>query len=238
MRCLAGARRPGYSARPASRILAVAVLALGSAPGCATRAPLPAGPPRAEAAAAAVDATALRQPARFVFSWSLRDGEARFSGDGVARTAPPHHARLDLFGPRGEGYVSAALVDMELRLPTGADPTLLPPAPLLWSVLGVFREPQGAVLVGTDLQADTVLVYERGSERWRFRVTGGVVRGAEWEDGRRGRRTVEVREVGTLQRPSLVVYRDWQAYRELSIEVEEAEYVAAFPPETWTPGSS
>ena len=62
---------------------------------------------------AAVAATEPKQRLRIVFDWSLQERDAKFSGSGAIRTEPPYHVRLDLFGPRGEGYLSAALVDFD-----------------------------------------------------------------------------------------------------------------------------
>ncbi|HUH13474.1 MAG TPA: hypothetical protein VMK65_10205 [Longimicrobiales bacterium] len=174
--------------------------------------------------------------ARYVFRWTLRDGEARFQGEGVARIEAPYQARLDLFGPRGEGYLSAALVGDELRLPAGAGEAPLPPPALLWSVLGVLRPPPDAQLAATDTVPEMLLLYRRGPEQWRFRLEDGVVQHARWEDGQRGRQTVEVTRVGTLGRPSMVVYRDWSAVRELTLDVTHAEQVDGFAPDIWYPG--
>ena len=98
---------------------------------------------------AATAATEPKQRLRIVFDWTLQERDAKFSGSGAIRAESPYHVRLDLFGPRGEGYLSAALVDWDLRLPPGAPQDLLPPPAMLWSVFGVFRPPQGAQLVST-----------------------------------------------------------------------------------------
>ena len=50
----------------------------------------------------------------------------------MARIEPPSKARLDLFLDNGEGVLSAALVDDELRLPHGAPEDILPPVELMW----------------------------------------------------------------------------------------------------------
>ncbi|NIP78984.1 MAG: hypothetical protein GWM90_07200, partial [Gemmatimonadetes bacterium] len=84
-------------------------------PGCAGRSVPETVDP--SAAADAIARTAPDRPLRVRFDWRILDGEARFSGEGVARIEPPYRARLDLFGPQGEGYLSAALVAGELRLP-------------------------------------------------------------------------------------------------------------------------
>ncbi|MGH7460782.1 MAG: hypothetical protein ACREMA_07105, partial [Longimicrobiales bacterium] len=144
--------------------------------GCATQAsPAQPGPGAIDPAveARALAATQLRSRMRVVFDWSLQDRDARFSGEGVTRLEPPYRARLDLFGPRGEGYLSAALVDFELRMPPGADTNVLPPPALLWSVLGVFRTPQGAQLASAKGDsAASELVYRVGNQSWTFKLNG------------------------------------------------------------------
>ena len=217
------------------RSLLVGSLAAAALTACAGRAPVAEGPPRPEVAGEAVRRSAPEGAARYVFRWTLRDGEARFQGEGAARIEAPYRARLDLFGPRGEGYLRAALVGDELRLPAGVTDVPLPPPALLWSVLGVLRPPPDAELAATDTTPHVSLLYRRGAEQWRFRIEDGVVRYAEWEDGERGRQTVEVTRVGTLGRPSLVVYRDWSAFRELTLDVTHAEQVDGFAPDIWNP---
>ena len=188
---------------------------------------------------AAIAGTQLKKRVRITFGWSLQDRDARFSGDGVTRIEAPHQARLDLFGPRGETYLMAALVDFDLRLPPGAmGSQLLPPPTLLWSVLGVFRPPQNAELVATSGDStQTELQYRAGEERWSFSLRGGRLQRAEWTGPSQGRQTVEIREYDSSGVPSRVVYRDWPAFRELSLNLTQTYDVAeSFPPEIWRPG--
>lgn len=192
------------------------------------------GAPEPELARSGEDATAPTGATRTVFDWNLAEGEARFRGEGVARVAEPYRARLDLFGPRGESYVRAVLIDRDLELPPGIADAPLPPPGLLWSVLGVFREPAGAQLQASEARADTThLLYTRGSERWSFRLVADLLRFAEWRAEDNQRRTVDVREVGASGRPAEVVYRDWTAFRELTVSVKHVEEVGSFPAETW-----
>jgi hypothetical protein len=86
-------------------------------------------------------------------------GRGRFNGRGVARIEPPYHARLDLFGPRGDTYLSAALVDDQIRLPPGVQAVQLPPPALMWAVLGVVAPPAEAVLVGTRQDPERAELY-------------------------------------------------------------------------------
>ncbi|HEX7117646.1 MAG TPA: hypothetical protein VF212_02605 [Longimicrobiales bacterium] len=171
-----------------------------------------------------------------MFDWTARERDARFTGRGAARVEAPYRARLDLFGPRGEGYLSAAIVEGELRLPPNVDPRAVPPAPLLWSVLGVVRPPEGAALVGASREGGTArLDYERDGGRWTFLVEGGRLRRAEWNSPDGGRYTVELEGQGAHGLPQRAVYRDWAAFTELTLELDEVERVESFPPEIWTP---
>src|SRR5690606_772886 len=135
------------------------------------------------------------RPLRVLFDWTLTERDARFTGKGVARVQSPYHARLDLFGPRGEGYLAAALVGMELRLPPRAAAASLPvpPPPLFWTALGVFRPPAAGVLVETLQDGDRLrLRYQEDESSWTFEFAGDALRRAEWMHPRTGRQTVEI----------------------------------------------
>jgi len=186
----------------------------------------------------AMESTAPERPRRIVFNWTAREQDGRFSGQGVARIEPPYRARLDLFGPRGEGYLTAALVGDELRLPAAAPAMPVPPPALLWSVVGVFTPPPGARLSATRVDGErTTLEYADGPARWRFRFEGGQLRAVEWERSGAGRRTVEIRKARPDGLPIEAAYRDWAEYRELVLTLDRAEDVEPFPPEIWSPDS-
>lgn len=202
---------------------------------CAARSEPPERPIVRELEAEAVRATAPTAPLHILFDWTAREQDARFTGRGVARVEPPYRARMDLFGPRGEGYLSAAVVDGELRLPRNVSPSAVPPAPLLWSVLGVFFPPEQATLVGASSDGDRArLDFERDGERWTFILEAGRMKRAEWNVGGR-RYTVELEGTGPHGLPQKAVYRDWAAFTELRLELDEVERVESFAPDTWTP---
>lgn len=212
--------------------------------GCGPTHVLPPGsgqPPDPALAQAIVDSTALRRPLHLIFAWNFTEAGARFSGRGSTRVQQPHYARLDLFGPRGETYLSAAAVGDELILPPNLPSgmrSVVPPIALLWSALGVVRQPEGSVLAATALQGDTAtLSYRRGDESWRFRIVGNRLQYVEWNGPNAGRRTVELRGEGAHNLPAVAVYRDWAAFRELTLTLEQANEVDFFPPQTWDPGS-
>jgi hypothetical protein len=228
--------RAGY--HPAFRIprrilAALPLLAAACAARGATRTEQPPDPALAREAA---EATAPRRTLQILFDWSARERDARFSGRGVARVQPPYHARLDLFGPRGEAYLTAALVDDDLRLPPATREAPVPPPPLLWSVLGVFWPPPGAELRSTTRDGGTVrLEYGRGAERWFFRLEGGRLRFAEWRPAEGGRHTVDLQPGEEDGPPRQAVYRDWAAFAELVLTLDSVEDVPSFSPDIWAP---
>jgi hypothetical protein len=209
--------------------------------GCAT-APVqtPDGPPpQPQLAQQLIDSTTLRRPLRLVFSWNYTEENARFSGQGATRVQPPYMARLDLFGPRGETYLSAAAVGDELRLPAALNPSLramVPPVALLWTALGVLRAPEGATLQATQQRGDTLIIsYTRDQDRWSFRAIRGKLQYAEWNGPQSGRKTVELRGSASHGLPAVAVYRDWPAFRELTLTLDQVNEVASFPQDTWYP---
>jgi len=169
-----------------------------------------------------------------VFRWSLREGQSRFSGQGAARIAQDMRARLDLFGPQDVPYLSAILRDDRLSLPAGVPAHAVPPAPLLWTALGVIRPPDGARLAVAQVDGrETRLAYEAADGVWSFLARDGVLISAEWRAGDGARHTVELTGAVAGAPPRSALYRDWQEYRELTLEIEDQEEVDAFPPETW-----
>lgn len=193
------------------------------------------GVPDPAIARAALDSTAPTQPLRIVFDWRMRERDGRFHGKGVARVEPPDRARIDLFGPRGDGLLSAAMVDGTVRMPPSRQTVDLPPAPMMWAVLGVVEPPDGAQLVSTAQKGDRVqLLYLDGGRRLRYDLDRGRLRGVQWDGPGNRRYTVQL-EGDSLRVPSRAVYRDWAGYVELVIELKQVEDVDPYPPETWVP---
>lgn len=217
-----------------SLILVAAVA--GCASGGAAPAPPAAGPPDRALEAEAVSSTGLGQPLELVFAWRLAEREARFTGRGVARIEGDR-ARVDLFGPRGESYLSAVLVDRELHLPSGLESVPLPPPDLFWSVLGIFRPPPGVELaVARDEGRTRRLEYRRAGDRWLFRLDAGRLTEAEWTGSSEGRRTVKLEGYHARGVPVKATYRDWPAFVELEMTLGEVREVDGFPNEIWTIG--
>lgn len=182
----------------------------------------------------AVSATALSVPIHIVFDWSLQDRDARFSGQGVARIEGDR-ARVDLFGPRGEAYLSAILNGMDLQLPAGVQSVPLPPPALFWSVLGVFKPPGGGTLAAAERDnGDWRLEYTATDQVWRFQLADSSLKRAEWTGGGEGRRSVELQPEDPNGVPREATYRDWPAFLELRMSLVKVETVNGFPSETWT----
>lgn len=222
---------------------ATAALLFAAAACGAPSAPPPPAPAAIDASAVALrleGTTAPTEPARIFFEWSVSDRDARFQGRGVARVEPPYKARLDLFLGNGETVARAALVNDDLRLPAGAPAGLVPPAEMLWGILGVFRPGVNITLLGGESLGEgrIRLRYRRpdGIEL-RFTIAGGRV--AEIERLRQGS-TVERITVEPDDRnryPTAATYRDLAAFRELKLTRERVEQVEAFPPDIWEIGS-
>jgi hypothetical protein len=187
------------------------------------------------AAARYVDASAPDRPLRIIFAWTALDGDARFTGRGAARVEPPYHARLDLFGPRGETYVSAAVVDDDLRLPGGKAPLALPPVAMMWATLGVVAPPAEAVLVGTREEGTEVeLHYDVGESRLRYSLADGRLRTVQW-DGPGRRMAVQLDGSAQHGLPEEAAFRDWSGGTELMLKLEQVDEVESYPPEIWFP---
>jgi hypothetical protein len=212
-------------------VLAMTIAACGKATPPASPSPQTIDP---ALEAAAVAGTRVDTPMQIMFDWNLRDRDARFSGQGVARIEPDR-ARVDLFGPRGEGYLSAVLDGFDLELSLGVENVPLPPPALFWSVLGVFRAPPGATLARAEQQGgDVTLEYRAANDTWRFQMESGSLAHAEWTGSSAGRRTVELERGQNGELPSSALYRDWPAFLELRLTPKEVRKVNGFPAEIWT----
>ena len=195
----------------------------------------------AEVRAAALEAAERTRPAhptRLDFRWRAREPDFRDSGFGVARIEPPYRARLDLFLDNGETAAIAALVDDELRIPASLPTELVPPAPLLWAVLGVFRPGGGAEMLQGSVDRSTTEVEYRlpSGRRVRFLLRDGTLLDAELlERGSTVQRVFVSGSGGELAFPAEATYRNLADYRELELRLESVEHVDSFPRDIWTP---
>ncbi len=213
--------------------------------GCAGAAAAPpAGTPAPDPAAAEALASDLRRATtpssarQATFGWELDEAGAKLRGRGVVRFRPTDRIRLDLFGPRGETYLAAALVDETPRIPAAVEERFRLPSPaLLWGALGVFRPPSAARLQSATTANDSTVTLRytlEGEGTLEFRSRGGRLLGVRRLERGGNRETLELRRRadGQVERAE---YRDWAAYRTLVLTLEATTDVASFPEETWTP---
>lgn len=182
--------------------------------------------------------TRVAQPSRIVFRWRAQEPDFRDSGVGVARVEPPYRARLDLFLDNGEAVATAALVEDELRIPASLPSELVPPAPLMWAVFGVFRPGAGARMAQGRITRGTMeLEYELPSrDQVRFQLRDRAVVNAERLERGSVVETVFLsdREGDTIF-PGEATYRDLPGYRELKLTLVSIDHVDSFPPDIWYP---
>lgn len=217
-----------------------AVLASGA---CAPSVAPPAGTPAPDPQPVAdrlVRGTLPPSPQRAAFGWELNEAGARLRGQGVVRAQAPERLRLDLFGPRGETYLAAALVEESFRVPPAVAGRFPLPSPaLLWGALGVIRPPAGGRLVAASTEGEaTTLRYQTAQgETVEFRAEGARLRSVRRVGKSGALESVELTRSagGEIQRAE---YRDWAAYRTLVLTPESITNVEAFPESTWTPAGA
>lgn len=213
--------------------------------GCGTRQLEPEGAPvidPSDAADRLVQATLPSGPVKATFSWNLQEGRTRLQGQGVARYEAPSRLRLDLFGPRGTTYLSAALVDERFRLPPNArDVITLPSSSLLWAAVGIFQPPPSGRLLSVTTSGDVISVRysAEGDEIYDFRFNGSATAAhlssveRAGADGVTESLELSYDDSGTLRTAN---YRNWADFRDLEIQIENFEDATSFPPEIWLPG--
>lgn len=220
-------------------LMGAALLAAGCGPRLAEPAGTPAPDPQ-PVAERLVRATRPASPRQAAFGWELNEAGARLRGRGVVRAQAPDHLRLDLFGPRGETYLAAALVGETFRVPPAVAGRIPLPSPaLLWGALGVIRPPADGRLVAATTEGETTtLRYQTGQgETVEFRAEGSLLRSVRRVGKSGALESVELTRsaAGEIQRAE---YRDWAAYRTLVLTTESITNVEAFPESTWTPAGA
>ena len=222
-------------------LITLAALAGCGAPPAAANGPAPeAAAPGQDMAAIAAQvqrATLPSSPRQANFTWALDESGARFNGRGVARFRAPDRFRLDLFGPRGETYLAAALVDETPRVPAAlAQQRLTLPSPaLLWGVVGVVRPPSTARLVSAAAGETTVLRYDLGDQgTLEYRVRGSALQSVRRVRGGGVQESIDLEHAsnGAIRSAR---YREWIALRTLNLTLESTNDVASFPEDIWSP---
>ncbi|MBB4637065.1 hypothetical protein [Longimicrobium terrae] len=190
----------------------------------------------APVAAEAQRATTPTSPRQAQFGWQLDEAGAQFRGRGVARYEAPGRFRLDLFGPRGETYLAAALVDGQMRVPAVlAQRFALPSPALLWGAVGIVAPPADARLLNSSVSGEsTTIRYQLGTSVLEYRLRAGRLQSVRRSAGGGVAESIDLtwNDAGQLGRAQ---YRDWAAYRTLNLTVESQTDVAGFPEETWSP---
>jgi hypothetical protein len=183
-------------------------------------------------------ATAPASPRQVNFGWVLDEAGARFQGRGVARFEAPRRFRLDLFGPRGETYLAAALVDGEPRVPPALLERFRLPSPaLLWAAVGVIAPPDDAVLLEATARGnETTLRYRLGEDVLEYREEGGRLQSVRRRSGGAVAESIDLTYNDTG--PARAQYRDWAAYRTLNLTIESSTDVQQFSEDTWRPAGT
>ncbi|MEX2584137.1 MAG: hypothetical protein WD766_12740 [Gemmatimonadota bacterium] len=228
-------------------LLGVAVI--GSSAACASgRLAEPVGESAADPAELAAElraATIPAAPLQMSFAWNLDEGGSRVGGRGVVRVEAPERARLDLFGPRGETYLMAALVDGEYRLPSSASTNVALPSPaLLWSAIGVLQPPAAAALASATTSDDGAELRFETESREIFAYT--FARGVNGRydlsrlerAGRQGIIETVTIERGTDGGIRRTRYRNWAEYRDLTLDLETIRQTDGFEPNIWNPDAT
>jgi hypothetical protein len=205
------------------------------APGPAPAAGTPAAADPAALAASTARATVPASPRQVNFQWELDEAGARFRGRGVGRMVAPSRFRLDLFGPRGETYLAAALVDGEARVPPALIERFRLPSPaLLWATVGIIAPPADARLLSAAPDgAVTVLRYQLGDDVLEYRTRDGRLQTVRRTSRGGTAESIDLEYNATGLASAR--YRDWAAYRTLNLTLESATDVPSFPESTWTP---
>ena len=155
----------------------------------------------------------------------------------MARYEAPRRVRLDLFGPRGETFLAAALVDGEMRAPAVLLQRFRLPSPgLLWGAVGVVAPPAEARLLSATQGGETLVRYQLGADVLEYRARGGRLQSVRRLSGGGVAESIDL--TWGDQGPSRAQYRDWAAFRNLTLTVEQSTDVESFPEDTWTPPGS
>jgi hypothetical protein len=227
-------------------LVAVLTACAAASASAGTPPPSPAPAPAAEDATAPNPdsiAAALRRaslpssPRQVTFAWALDEAGSRFNGRGVARYAAPDRFRLDLFSPRGDSFLAAALVDETPRVPPQVEQKFRLPSPaLLWAAVGVVRPGSSARLVSATDEGGRVTVrYDLGDAgTLEYRAHGGRLDSVRRTKGGGVQETVDLDRdaAGALKAAR---YRDQAAYRTLNLTLESSTDVASFPSDVWSP---
>jgi hypothetical protein len=164
---------------------------------------------------------------KIVFQYDYTQPELRVRGEGVARISAPDSARLDFF-LNGQSTGHALLVGDEIRLTDGQESIrkFLPPAPLLWAVMGRLHVPAAADTT-VRVDADTLRVDIGHQPAWRATFAGEKLRRLELIDGGRIPQWVARPAAGPIR------YEQPRLRRTLLLTVSRVDTVPGFDASIW-----
>ena len=206
----------------------IAFAALLAAISMASACPPRAAPLDGDLAPARIPAAELPPVRRMVvFTWSYRDRDFSFRGEGVARVAPPDSARFDFFlnGAFGGGY-AILLGDRLLTSGGSAVRNMLPPAPLLWASLGRLTVPAAADTAAR-VDGDTLRVDIGREPTWRSTFVGDSLWQVELIDDGRIQQFVSRAIAGAVR------YEHTRSGRRLQIAIERVDTVQKHDARIW-----
>ena len=164
--------------------------------------------------------------ARLLFRWEYNDAFFSARGEGAARIAPPDSVRLDFFVDGGLGSGGAILIGDSLRTAAEDGRRYLPPVPLLWAALGVFRVSGADTTVRLD--GSTLRVEIGHDPSFRAALSDSVLVSLERIDGGRLREQV-------LRDSLRIEYRNFSSRRRLTLSSLRRVPDAPYDPAIWRP---
>ena len=165
---------------------------------------------------------------KIVFRWDYQENSLMANGDGAIRVASPDSARVDLFLNGGIFLGNATLIGDRLSAPNKAQvEKVLPPAAMLWAVLGRLAIP---ALPDTVITADGDVLYADIGRpaAWRVTIKGNrLMQLARLSGGR-------IAEVVTRDEGGRLLY-EVPGHRKLWLGISRDDEVPAFDASIWGP---
>jgi hypothetical protein len=165
---------------------------------------------------------------KIVFHWDYQENSLMANGDGAIRVASPDSARVDLFLKGGVFLGNATLIGDDLKAPNQAQvEKVLPPAAMMWAVLGRLAIP---ALPDTVITADGETLYADVGRpaAWRVTIKGNrLMQLARLSGGR-------IAEVVTRDDGGRLLY-EVPGRRKLWLGISRDDEVPAFDASIWGP---
>ena len=165
---------------------------------------------------------------KIVFTWNYQENSLMANGDGAIRVASPDSARVDLFLNGGILLGKATLIGDNLSAPNKAQiEKVLPPAAMMWAVLGRLAIP---ALPDTVITTDGDILYADIGRptAWRVTIKGNrLMQLARLSGGR-------IAEVVTRDEGGRLLY-EVPGHRKLWLGISRDDEVPAFDASIWGP---